>query len=140
MHRTTSTVRRLVWMALLILGNTLITSCKSNSIVNDDYEKAEMYIAPSLPGSGNRSKSNDVNITETDATSALTNYSKGVSPQAVNYSDSSLPNSSTITTNQSSTGTNSTLTFATTACNGSNTMRVQVQFSSTLLENGELKY
>ena len=136
MQRMSSTVRRLVWMVILILGNPLMTSSRSNSLVNDSYEKADTHIASSFSGSVNQSKSNDLNITETDATSVLSNYSKGVSALAVNYSESLLPKSSTVATNQSSTVSNSTLTFATTACNSTNTMQVQVQFSSTLLENG----
>jgi hypothetical protein len=136
-------VKQLMWLLLLILGNVLITSGKSNSVVSESHMKAKADLVSSVHASINHSKSNEVSsvgvgVTNQDAAAAVINQSKVVL-HSRNHSSSHLPASSanhTTSVNHSKAVVNTTLNFTTTVCNSTNGRQLKMEFSSSVLENG----
>ena len=108
---------------------------------NHPANKNQTATASTTALSTNRSANE---ISPTDASAVTSNKSRhngsrestesllSSAGRSSNYSSSDDNSSSS----SSSGVSNTTLTFTTAACNGSSSMRVQVEFASTILENG----
>jgi hypothetical protein len=134
--------QQLMWLLLLILGDVMMTYGKSNSLLSENHVKADTDV-PSVLVNMNRSKSNEVapsgvSMSGHDVDAVVASQSKVVSRSwnhSKSHSSVGSANHST-STNHSNAPANTTLTFTTNTCNGTSGMKLQMEFSSTVLENG----